>query len=151
MPPMKTIEIQSPPRFWRSVNQCETPNNQLDPQTGHEFLPGASEWPVKWQRREFLRLLGASFALAGLNSCTRQPLEKIVPYLIQPEETVPGKPLYFATATEMFGFGQGLLVTSYDGRPTKIEGNPSQPASLGATTVWAQAQILDLYDPDRAT
>ena len=115
-----------------------------------EFPPGASEWPVGLSRREFLRLSGATLALAGLGACTKQPLEKIVPYVEQPEVVVPGKPLRFATATQFNGFGQGLLVTSYEGRPTKIEGNPTHPASLGATSVWAQADVLDLYDPDRA-
>ncbi len=115
-----------------------------------EFAPGASEWPAGLSRREFLRLSGATLALAGLGACTKQPLEKIVPYVEQPEIVIPGQPLRFATATQYNGFGQGLLVTSYEGRPTKIEGNPTHPASLGATTVWAQADVLDLYDPDRA-
>ncbi len=115
-----------------------------------EFGPGASEWPEGVSRREFLRLSGATLALAGLGACTKQPLEKIVPYVEQPEIVIPGKPLRFATATQYSGFGQGLLVTSYEGRPTKIEGNPSHPASRGATSVWAQADVLDLYDPDRA-
>jgi Fe-S-cluster-containing dehydrogenase component len=115
-----------------------------------EFAPGASEWPAGLSRREFLRLSGATLALAGLGACTKQPLEKIVPYVEQPEVVIPGKPLRFATATQYSGFGQGLLVTSYEGRPTKIEGNPTHPASLGATSVWAQADVLDLYDPDRA-
>ncbi len=115
-----------------------------------EFASGASEWPDDLSRREFLRLAGATLALAGLSSCTKQPLERIVPYVKQPEIVIPGKPLRFATATQYSGFGQGLLVTAYEGRPTKIEGNPTHPASLGATTVWAQADVLDLYDPDRA-
>ena len=115
-----------------------------------EFPPGASEWPAGVSRREFLRLSSATLALAGLGACTKQPLEKIVPYVEQPEVVIPGKPLRFATATQFSGFGQGLLVTSYEGRPTKIEGNPTHPASLGATSVWAQADVLDLYDPDRA-
>src|SRR5438093_13336163 len=115
-----------------------------------EFAPGASEWPAGLSRREFLRLSGATLALAGLGACTKQPLEKIVPYVEQPEIVIPGKPLRFATATQYSGFGQGLLVTGYEGRPTKIEGNPNHSASLGATTIWAQADVLDLYDPDRA-
>ena len=115
-----------------------------------EFASGSSEWPDDLSRREFLRLAGATLALAGLNSCTKQPLETIVPYVKQPEIVIPGKPLRFATATQFGGFAQGLLVTAYEGRPTKIEGNPTHPASLGATTVWAQADVLDLYDPDRA-
>src|SRR5919109_815805 len=115
-----------------------------------EFAPGASEWTAGLSRREFLRLSGATLALAGLGACTKQPLEKIVPYVEQPEVVIPGRPVRFATATQCSGFGQGLLVTSYEGRPTKIEGNPTHPASLGATSVWAQADVLDLYDPDRA-
>src|ERR1051326_2731868 len=115
-----------------------------------EFFPGQPEWPNELSRREFLRLTGATLALAGFSSCTKQPIEKIVPYVKQPEELVPGKSLQFATATQFGGYGQGLLVTSREGRPIKIEGNPNHPASLGATTVWAQADILDLYDPDRA-
>ncbi len=115
-----------------------------------EFAPGSSEWPEDLSRREFIRLAGATLALAGFTSCTKQPLERIVPYVSQPEIVIPGKPLRFATAREYGGFGQGLLVTGYEGRPTKIEGNPTHSASLGATTVWAQADVLDLYDPDRA-
>jgi len=88
-----------------------------------EFAPGASEWPAGLSRREFLRLSGATLALSGLGACTKQPLEKIVPYVEQPEIVIPGQPLRFATATQYNGFGQGLLVTSYEGRPTKIEGN----------------------------
>ncbi|HYR59498.1 MAG TPA: hypothetical protein VEO95_12745, partial [Chthoniobacteraceae bacterium] len=94
--------------------------------------------------------MSASFALAGLVACTKQPLERIVPYVKQPEELVPGKPLSYATAIEIGGFAQGLLATSYDGRPTKLEGNPDHPASLGATSIFGQAAILDLYDPDRS-
>src|ERR1041385_4662691 len=134
-------------RYWRGIHDS-IDNSQLE--IGDEFFSGASEWPDGVSRREFLRLAGASLALAGFSSCTKQPIEKIVPYVKQPEEIVPGKPLRFATATQFAGFAQGLLVTSYEGRPTKIEGNPNHPASLGATTIWAQADVLDLYDPDRA-
>ena len=115
-----------------------------------EFAEGASEWPDELSRREFLRLAGASLALAGVGACTKQPIEKIVPYVKQPEGMVPGKPLHFATATTCNGYAQGIIVTSREGRPVKIEGNPDHPASLGATTIWAQADLLGLYDPDRA-
>src|SRR5439155_13431591 len=115
-----------------------------------EFAPGASEWPDDISRREFLRLAGASLALAGCGACTKQPIEKIVPYVKQPEEIVPGKSLRFATATTFNGYAQGIIVTSREGRPIKIEGNPDHPTSLGATTIWAQADLLDVYDPDRA-
>lgn len=101
-------------------------------------------------RRDFLRLMGASLALAGLGACTRQPTEKVVPYVKAPEDIVPGEPLFYATAMPLGGAATGLLVESHTGRPTKIEGNPSHPASLGATDALAQASILTLYDPDRA-
>src|SRR5262245_16240787 len=94
--------------------------------------------------------MGASIALAGVTACTRQPVEKIVPFVRQPEELVPGRPLFFATAMALGGVATGLLVESHEGRPTKIEGNPQHPGSLGATDVFAQAAILDLYDPDRS-
>ncbi len=94
--------------------------------------------------------MGASLALAGATACTRQPPEKIVPYVRQPEELVPGRPLFYATAMPLGGVATGLLVESHEGRPTKIEGNPLHPGSLGASDVFAQAAILGLYDPDRA-
>ena len=102
------------------------------------------------ERRTFLKLMGASLALAGLTACTRQPEEKIVPYVRQPEEIIPGKPLFFATAMPLGGVAAGLLVESHEGRPTKIEGNPEHPGSLGATDIFAQASVLGLYDPDRS-
>jgi molybdopterin-containing oxidoreductase family iron-sulfur binding subunit len=103
------------------------------------------------QRRTFLKLMGASMALAGVTACTRQPIEKIVPYVRQPEELLPGRPMFFATAMTVGGVATGLLVESHEGRPTKIEGNALHPGSLGAADVFAQASILGLYDPDRAT
>jgi molybdopterin-containing oxidoreductase family iron-sulfur binding subunit len=101
-------------------------------------------------RRDFWRLTGASLGLAGLAACTRQPEEKIVPYVEQPEQMVPGKPLWFATAMPHPAGALGLLVESHMGRPTKVEGNPRHPASLGSTDAIAQASVLDLYDPDRS-
>ena len=95
--------------------------------------------------------MSASLALAGVSACTRQPNEELVPYVRQPEELVPGKPLFYATAMPFAGSGIGLLVESHEGRPTKIEGNPDHPSSRGATDVFAQAAILGLYDPDRST
>ena len=93
--------------------------------------------------------MGASIALAGATACTRQPDELIVPYVRQPEEVVPGKPLFFATAMTLGGIATGLLAESHMGRPTKLEGNPEHPSSLGATDLLAQASILTMYDPDR--
>src|SRR5919197_6710763 len=100
-------------------------------------------------RRSFLKLLGASIALAGLDGCSRVPPTNILPYVDQPELT-PGVPVYYATAMVLDGYATGLLVESHEGRPTKIEGNPDHPASLGAAGVFEQASVLQLYDPHRA-
>ena len=101
-------------------------------------------------RRQFLKIMGASLALAGLTGC-RWPKETIVPATKQPGDRIPGVPVQYATAIELGGVAAGLLVTSYDGRPIKIEGNPKHPFSQGKTNHWMQASILDLYDPDRST
>jgi MoCo/4Fe-4S cofactor protein with predicted Tat translocation signal len=101
-------------------------------------------------RRNFLKLMSASLALAGLTACTRQPKEYIVPYVRTPEGLVPGKPQFYATAMTMGGVATGLLVESHEGRPTKIEGNPDHPSTKGGTTVFDQASVLQLYDPDRS-
>jgi Fe-S-cluster-containing dehydrogenase component/anaerobic selenocysteine-containing dehydrogenase len=100
-------------------------------------------------RRAFVQLLGASATFAGAG-CVQRPSEKILPYHQQPENVIPGKPLHYATSMVLDGYATGLLVTSHGGRPTKIEGNPEHPASLGAAGVFHQASILDLYDPARA-
>src|SRR5438552_1657357 len=104
----------------------------------------AGAWMDPLRRREFLKLMAASLALGGLTACTSQPPEKIVPYVKAPEDIVPGKPLFFATAVAQGGFGTGVLVESHMGRPTKVEGNPEHPASLGATDAAAQAWVLTL-------
>jgi MoCo/4Fe-4S cofactor protein with predicted Tat translocation signal len=137
-------------QYWRSLEElAQTP--EFEEFLHREFPERASEWFDPVSRRNFLKLIGASLALAGLSACTRQPEEKIVPYAAKPpEEFIPGIPLYFATAMSQGGYATGLLVESHMGRPTKIEGNPQHPASLGATDVFAQASILDLYDPDRS-
>jgi molybdopterin-containing oxidoreductase family iron-sulfur binding subunit len=135
--------------YWRSLESlAETP--EFKEFLHREFPQNASEWLDPVGRRNFLKLMGASLALAGVSACTRQPSEELVPYVRQPEELVPGKPLFYATAMPMNGAGIGLLVESHEGRPTKIEGNPDHPSSRGATDVFAQAAILGLYDPDRS-
>jgi molybdopterin-containing oxidoreductase family iron-sulfur binding subunit len=100
-------------------------------------------------RREFMEWTSGLIAVLGLTSCTRQPEEALMPYNKKPEDVVPGKPLFFATAYVRQGAAIGLLVESNMGRPTKVEGNPDHPASLGATDAFAQASLLELYDPDR--
>jgi molybdopterin-containing oxidoreductase family iron-sulfur binding subunit len=135
--------------YWRSLEAlAETP--EFEEFLHREFPQNASEWLDPVGRRNFLKLMGAALALAGVSACTRQPAEDIVPYVRQPEELVPGKPLFYATAMPMHGAGMGLLVESHEGRPTKIEGNPEHPSSHGATDLFAQAAILGLYDPDRS-
>jgi molybdopterin-containing oxidoreductase family iron-sulfur binding subunit len=116
----------------------------------NEHLGHAPGIPPELDRRDLLKFVGASLALAGATACTRQPAEKIVPYVRQPEEIIPGKPLFYATAMAVGGFATGLLAESHMGRPTKVEGNPLHPASLGATDAFAQASVLSLYDPDRS-
>src|SRR4051794_9492601 len=135
--------------YWRSLEALSgTP--EFKEFLHREFPQNASEWLDPVGRRGFLKLMSASLALAGVSACTRQPIEELVPYVRQPEEIVPGKPLFYATAMPMNGAGMGLLVESHEGRPTKIEGNPDHPSSRGATDLFAQAAILGLYDPDRS-
>src|SRR5262249_9168999 len=100
-------------------------------------------------RRDFLKLMGASLAFAGMAGCGA-PQQHIVPYVKQPDGLIPGNPLFFATTMPVGADALGVLVESHEGRPTKMEGNPDHPASLGTTDAHAQASILDLYDPDRA-
>ncbi|HMF50627.1 MAG TPA: TAT-variant-translocated molybdopterin oxidoreductase, partial [Candidatus Saccharimonadales bacterium] len=138
-------------RYWRSLEELAD-NETFHELLHREFPRQASGWTDPLGRREFLKLMGASLALAGLTACGRSAAtnEKIVPYVKQPESLVPGKPQFFATAFVHDGAATGLLVESHEGRPTKIEGNPSHPGSLGATDAFAQASILTLYDPDRS-
>src|SRR6185437_16076326 len=102
-------------------------------------------------RRSFLKYIGASMALAGLDGCTRMPGEKILPYVIEPPELTPGMSVHYATSMVIDGYATGLVVKAREGRPIKIEGNPGHPASLGATDAIHQASLLQLYDGDRAT
>ena len=136
-------------QYWRSLEELAN-TEEFQEFLYREFPQQASEWTDQVSRRNFLKLMGASLALAGLTACSGQLPEKIVPYVEAPEETLPGKSLFFATAMPLGGYASGLLVQSTLGRPTKIEGNPDHPASLGATDSFAQASILTLYDPDRA-
>ncbi len=135
--------------YWRSLGElADTP--EFREYLHREFPEQASEWNDPKGRREFLKLMSASLALAGVGACTKQPTEAIVPYVRQPEEIVPGRPLFFASAVPLDGVAHPVLVESHMGRPTKIEGNPEHPASLGATDAITQAAVLTLYDPDRA-
>jgi molybdopterin-containing oxidoreductase family iron-sulfur binding subunit len=139
------------PRYWRSLEELAG-SPELREQMKREFPALAEEWDDPESRRHFLKLMGASLALAGVgvSGCAFQPAESIVPYVKAPEEVVPGRPLYYATAAPADGLGIGILVESHEGRPTKIEGNPDHPASLGSADPMVLASILDLYDPDRS-
>ena len=137
------------PKLWRSLEAvAETP--EFQEYLHREFPTNASEWLDPVGRRSFLKLMSASMALAGATACTVQPTELIVPYVRQPEEEIPGRPLFFATAMTLGGVAMGLLVESHEGRPTKIEGNPDHPGGQGSTDIFAQGTVLTLYDPDRS-
>ncbi|MPZ17990.1 MAG: 4Fe-4S dicluster domain-containing protein [Luteitalea sp.] len=137
------------PTYWRSLEElAETEEFRRHLQ--REFPATAAELSDPQGRRTFLKLMGASMALAGVTACTRQPAEKIIPYVNAPEELVPGKPLFYATALPHGGFATPVLVESHEGRPTKVEPNRDHPATRGGTDVFAQGSILTLYDPDRS-
>jgi len=135
--------------YWRSVEEFVDAPEFID-HLKYEHPEQADTWDSSLSRRNFVKVMGASLALAGLSGCVIQPTERIVPYVSQPEEIIPGKPLFFATAMTLGGIATGLLAKSNEGRPTKIEGNPNHPGSLGATDVRAQASLLNMYDPDRS-
>ena len=138
------------PRYWRSLEElAETP--EFFAYIDREFPRQASDWNDGPSRRTFLKLMGASLALAGVSGCmTSEPAEKIVPYVRLPEQLVPGKPLYFATQVPLAGYATGVIVESHMGRPTMVEGNEKHPDSQGAIDPWTQATVLTLYDPDRS-
>lgn len=134
--------------YWRSLEEvADTPEFQK--WVDDEF-PNRSTL-MQINRRDMLKFMGASLALAGLSGCRGVflPQDKIVPYVKAPEELVPGVPLYYSTSVELMGYGTGVLVEQHEGRPTKLEGNPGHPASLGALDYISQAEILNLYDPER--
>jgi molybdopterin-containing oxidoreductase family iron-sulfur binding subunit len=152
-------------KYWRSLEElADTP--LFREFVEREFPQQAEEWNNPVERRTFMKLMGASLALAGLSGCVFQPPEKIVPNVTQPEEHVPGKALFFATAAPLFGAATPVLVRSNEGRPTKIEGNPDHPNNRpvdfpaedpvrdqrgsSATDIFTQASLLSLYDPDRS-
>src|SRR6187549_261745 len=134
--------------YWRSLAQIEDRPEFRDA-LEREFPAGASELPEGMSRRDMMMLVGASLSLAGLTAC-RRPVEQIVPYVTAPEDVVPGIPRHYATTMPFRRSAYGLVVESHEGRPTKIEGNPAHPSTLGASSSLVQASILGLYDPDRS-
>ncbi len=145
----KTLSGQSGQQYWRSLDELAE-SGEFRQLLEREFPENASEWNEGFERRNFLKLMGASLAFGGLTGCTIQPEEKIVPWVRAPENVIPGRPVYYATAIAVDGAAVGLLAESHMGRPTKLDGNPQHPASLGASHPTVQAAILDLYDPDRS-
>ena len=128
----KAASAGDTPRFWRGLEElADTPEFRNHKE--NEFPHGANDPEAKLDRRDLLKVMAASAAFAGLTGCTKLPTQKIVPYVRQPEEIIPGKPLFYATAVTLGGVATGVLVESHMARPTKIEGNPDHPGSLGAT------------------
>ncbi len=136
-------------QYWRALEDVMD-EPEFKEQLKNEFPDREMFWDKPIDRRDFLKFMGAAFILTGLTSCARQPIEKIIPYVIQPEEIIPGKPLFYATIMPFQGYARGVLAENHMGRPTKLEGNPKHPDSLGATDVYAQTATLGLYDPDRS-
>ncbi len=151
-------------RLWRSIDELNDSPAFLA-RVKAEFPDVVDHWTVESpetastetlanadvSRRTFLGVMSAGMALLGMTGCsTRQPDQKILPYVNQPEYLVPGRPLFFASTLTIGGYAHGVLIEQHEGRPTKIEGNPDHPASLGATNIFMQAAILQMYEPDRA-
>ena len=136
-------------RFWKNLDElAETP--EFHELMQEEFPRQSTEWVDSVSRRGFMKVMGASLALAGLAGCTKQPDETIYPYIRQPEDLVLGNAMYFATA---FPFPTGaipVLVKSQEFRPIKVDGNPEHPVSRGKSDIYTQATLLELYDPDRS-
>ena len=135
-------------RIWRSFGDLQG-DEHVEKRKNNEFLPGDSDPPTKASRRDFMKIMGASMAMAGLAAC-RRPVEEVLPYARKPEEVIPGIPRFYATAMPFRGVVRGLLVESREGRPTKVEGNPEHPLTQGTTSGFAQASVLNLYDPWRS-
>ncbi len=134
--------------YWRSLQELAD-TDEYRHQLENEFPNGIDAPGEGMSRRRFLQVMSASIAMTTLAGC-RWPQEKIVPFVNRPEGVIPGTPMQFATTMELGPVANSVLATSYDGRPLKIDGNPDFPLSQGATTAFAQASVLDVYDPDRS-
>jgi len=139
------------PELWRTAEEL-TGSAEFREMISLEFPEDADTWTDEVSRRNFLTLMGASIALAGLGGCSPRPAspQKILPYTVQPAGMTLGVPQVFTSASVVGGFANGIMVRSNEGRPTKVEGNPLHPGSLGGTDIFAQAMILSMYDPDRS-
>ena len=136
---------------WRSLEEKEDPSRLQEDACGSDVVKQhvAPEELFQLNRRKFLTLSGSIATLAGVEGCIRRPVENILPYTDMPEYVNPGVPNHYASVINIAGEAVGIVGTSREGRPTKLEGNPDHPTSRGATNMWAQSSILDLYDPDR--
>jgi len=143
------LRAKSGKQYWRTLEELAD-DPHFDELLHREFPRQASEWDESIDRRDFLKLAAASLAFAGITGCGDAPEQLLVPYVKQPDGMILGKPQYYATAMPFGADAIGLLVTSHEGRPTHVAGNPDHPSSLGGTDVIAQASVLNLYDPDRA-
>ena len=135
------------PRLWSSIEELSG-DPAFQAWVDAEY-PAAAEF-APTARRQFLKLMGASFALAGLTGCEKSPFVAALPYVDQPENETIGVPRYYATAVTFDGYAQPVIATTYSGRPTKLDGNPDHPVTQGRSDVFMQAAVLGLYDPDRA-
>jgi MoCo/4Fe-4S cofactor protein with predicted Tat translocation signal len=136
-------------QYWRTLEELSG-DPRFEQLLHREFPRQASEWDDAVDRRDFLKLMAASLAFAGLSGCGKAPEEHIIPYVKQPDGLVLGKPQFYATAMPFGADAIGVLVESHEGRPTNIQGNPDHPSSMGAIDSFVQASILNLYDPDRS-
>lgn len=136
------------PNYWKSLGELAR-NDEYEKFAEREFPENATELNDDVSRRSFLRVMGASIALAGFAAC-RRPVQKIIPYSKMPEDVVPGKPLFYASAMPFQGALNGIVVENNEGRPSKVEGNEIHPSSNGNTSIFGQASILNMYDPDRS-
>jgi molybdopterin-containing oxidoreductase family iron-sulfur binding subunit len=148
--PKRTVDARKGAAWWRSLGEREHDAQALA--FAHREFPAAADTLDGEDRRTFMKIMGAGFALAGLGlaGCRRWPESQIVPNASQPANRTPGVPVTYATACELRGVGFGLIATSYDGRPIKLDGNPDHPFWGGGSMPWMQAQVLGLYDPERS-
>jgi MoCo/4Fe-4S cofactor protein with predicted Tat translocation signal len=159
MPSMNGDSLSAPLRkarpvrgkqYWRSLNELAD-KPEFHEFVEREFPAQASEWLGDGEsRRTFMKVMGASMALAGLASCQRWPEEKLAPYAHRPANRMDGVPVHYATAFERGGMGQGIVAVSFDGRPIKVDGNIEHPLNQGASDIFLQGTVLDVYDPDRS-
>lgn len=151
----------TPPRHWVGLEELDEQywnDSKIQEKRGQEFY----EKPVEWldmmdktgktgmARRDFLTIMGASMAMASF-SCARRPVHKIIPYVVKPEEIVPGQASFYASTCQECSVGCGVLIKNREGRPIKLEGNPDHPMNRGALCSRGQASLLNLYDQDRLT